>query len=218
MKHYSKPFLIALAGVALITPAQAETFTNTYVRGSIGLNALNDADNTGATGLSIESAYKNGFTFGGAVGANVQDNICVEAALDYRKNKADSLTITNAGGLTGLTTDASGNVTSVSVMGNAYYDVDMSGEIQPYVTGGIGLARLDADISSNGVDIVDDSDTVFAYQIGAGFGYGINENSTLDIGYRYFGTADPTLTDAGGDSFDSEYNAHTVMAGVRYKF
>jgi len=36
-----------------------------------------------------------------------------------------------------------------------------------------------------------EDDTVFAYQIGAGAGYAVNKNITIDLKYRYFATEDP---------------------------
>jgi opacity protein-like surface antigen len=40
-----------------------------------------------------------------------------------------------------------------------------------FVGGGIGVAKVDADVSTLGVKLLDDSDTVLAHQVGAGVAY-----------------------------------------------
>jgi opacity protein-like surface antigen len=69
------------------------------------------------------------------------------------------------------------------------------------------------------VTIVNGSDTVLAFQLGAGVGYEIIPAATLSLDYRYFRTADPTFKDLVlGTSFRSEYHAHDIRLGVRYQF
>ncbi len=57
----------------------------------------------------------------------------------------------------------------------------------------------------------DDSDWAFAYQIGAGIGYAINEKATIQAGYRYFGTDKLSFTKERAE-------LHNVTVGVRYRF
>ena len=218
--NFTKPFMLALAGVVFTSPALADVSERLYVQGSAGLSWLNDADNQGDL-LNIESSYDNGYALAGALGVRVSDNIRVEGEIGYRKNDGDSLEITNDGGfgLTGLSADADGDFSAVTGLVNAYYDVtQISDTLMPYVMGGLGFARIDADISTLGTQIVDDSDTVLAYQIGAGVGFAASDKITLDLGYRYLGTQDPELRDEAGDAFDSEYSNHTLRLGVRYAF
>lgn len=221
MNTTTKTFAIALVGLSIITPpAQAKDLEGLYIQGGIGASWLSDADNTGA-GFDIESDFESGIALSGAIGKQLNENIRLEAELGYQKNDSDSLSVVNdAGlGLIGTTLDADGDVSALSVMGNVYYDLlQTNTTLVPYVTAGLGFARIDADISSGGTEIVSDDDTVLAYKIGAGFGYGLKENLTLDVGYRYFGTQDPELTAADGTEFESEYDSHTIKAGVRYAF
>ena len=207
------------------SPTQAADNEGLYVRGGIGINWLSDADNTGdISSLNVESESDNGLGLAGALGYRYNKNVRFEAEINYRDNDADSLTITNAGSLTGLTADADGDVTSWGGMANVYYDFDgvgpvkEGGKLVPYVMGGLGWANVDVDVSAGGVQLTDDDDSVFAYQLGAGVGYDVAERVTLDLGYRYYTTDDPDLTDSSGADFESEYENHSVMASVRYAF
>ena len=57
--------------------------------------------------------------------------------------------------------------------------------MSPYLGAGIGVARVSLDgYTSSGTLIVDDSDTVFAGQLSAGVLYALNEQVSLDLGYR----------------------------------
>ena len=221
---FSTTAIVGILG-ATISGAQAETSIKDglYVRGSAGISILEDSSNSDSTSaLDIENETKNGFALSGALGYELKDNLRLELEVNYKDNSEDSLDVKNIGGLAaGITANADGDVRSLSAMINGYYDfknVTSNEKFTPYLTGGVGLARVDADVSSNGIQVVDDNDTVFAYQVGIGVGYEISEKTTLDIGYRYSGTQDLDLTDASGADFESEYSNHAILAGVRYDF
>ena len=184
-----------------------------YVRGGGGINWLQDADNT--TAPKSESDFDRGFTLAGALGYRINRNFRVEGEVSYRENDSDSLTVTGEGK---FSTD--GDFTTWGAMFNLYLDVPIieGSKFIPYIMGGLGYANIDADVSVSGTQLVDDDDSVFTYQAGAGLGYAIGENVTLDLEYRYFATEDPKFVDSAGDSFDSEYAAHSVTISVRYAF
>lgn len=196
-----------------------------YVSGNAGLNYTADADNTGP-GLNVESNHDKGFQFAGALGLRFSRDFRVETEISYRQNDLDSLTVSSAGGpQTGLTANASGDVTSTSLMLNLYGDMDVFADnrgmnlIKPYIMGGIGMTHVSADISGGGVKLVDDDDYAFAYQIGVGFGYAFTESTFLDIGYRYHATSDLEFNAANnGPQFDTDYNNHTFLVGLRHEF
>ena len=222
----SLAFATALAASMAFSysPVQAADDKGLYVRGGIGINWLSDADNNGAV-LDVESEADNGLALAGALGYRLNRNVRVEAEINYRDNDADSLTVTNPAGSGLPTDDADGDVTSWGGMANVYYDFDGVGPVKdggklvPYVMGGLGWANVDADVSAVGVQLTDDDDSVFAYQLGAGVGYDVAERVTLDLGYRYYATDDLDLTfSPDGSDFESDYDNHSVMASVRYAF
>ena len=209
----------ALAGAALMPGLAVAQQTGFYIGASGGAAFTMDADNAGG-GISIESTFDTGFSFTGAAGYAFANGIRVEAEIGYRGADVDTLTITNDGGLglAGLSGEADGDVRVLSAMANAWYDFAVDFPVTPYVGGGIGFANVDAEASFAGVTIVDDDDTVFAYQAGAGAAYPLTESVSIFAGYRFFGTADPGLTAADGTDFDSEYRTHIVEGGVRLRF
>jgi len=56
-------------------------------------------------------------------------------------------------------------------------------------------------------------DTVFAYQVGTGVSFAVNEKVSLDLNYRYFATSDPNF-----EGIETEYSSHNVYAGIRVSF
>lgn len=206
-------------------PAPRRDFTGSfYLSGSGGVSYLADSDNTGSGGLSVDSNHDRGYQFAGALGLRINQDFRVETELGYRVNDADSLTVNGAGALAGLSAAADGEITAMSLMLNGYGDMDIFSHnknmnyIKPYIMGGIGMARIDADVSGGGVQMVDDDDTAFAYQIGLGIGYSFSETTAFDLGYRYFAVSNLEFNDAAGNPFDSEYNNHTVLIGLRHEF
>ncbi len=133
--------------------------------------------------------------------------------------------------------DGGGEISAISFMVNGFYDFGARSRIKPYLGVGAGVAQL----SMNDVDglfgiaatladppggdtaltvrlKVDDDDTVFAYQFGAGVGYEISEMIILTLDYRYFATRDPKFTDDFGEKVTSEYRSHSFGVGLRYYF
>lgn len=178
----------------------------------------------------------------------------VEGEIGYRINGLDMGTLQSIdasgvggpviGGI-GIGAELSGSVQNLSFMANAAYSFDIgAGGLRPYVGAGIGMALLMADASINipaalgapvsEQQIVDDSATVFAYQVKVGVEYPIAEQWTMGLEYRYFGTVDPNYDDnldvnalSGAPpgtipeiplSVDSSYASHSVTLGVRYSF
>ncbi len=228
----AKRWMGAVASVAILSPISgALAADGLYFNVMAGGNLLEDADNTGG-GITITSEFDTGFGFAGAGGYKYTNGIRVEGEIGYRQNDFDRLVVTNDGGagvalgvgsLNGLSLAAKEAVSVLSFMVNGYYDFDLGSAWMPYVGGGVGLALIDAEASVLGVTLVDDDDTVFAYQFGAGIGYVVSSSRDLEefvvtLDYRYFATADPSLTDAVGDGFDSEYSSHYLGVGMRFQY
>jgi OOP family OmpA-OmpF porin len=104
-------------------------------------------------------------------------------------------------------------------MANGWYDVDTGSQWVPFVGGGIGAALVNLDVQSiAGVATpFDETDTVFAYQFGAGLGYKVTPNAIVNVSYRLFGTTDPEFSD-GVDTVEAEYLNHSFMVGVVVQF
>lgn len=104
-----------------------------------------------------------------------------------------------------------------SLMMNAYYDIDTNTAFTPYVGGGIGYARLKGSVDSRFGELSKSSDE-FAWQLGAGVAYALNDNVSLDLGYRYsdFGSVEKEyLPDR---NYKADVDAHEFLFGARYTF
>lgn len=222
-------FGLLCAALALVL-SSAQAAEGPYVSLQGGASFLSDADNVGG-GISIESSFETGFGLAAAVGYGIRNSaIRVEAEVSYRRNDFDKLTITNDGGdgsFNDLSFVADGNISALGVMANVFYDFRLGHRVKPYVGGGIGVARLSIDNAAIlGGTVVDDDDTVFAYQVGGGVGFEVTPATTIFLDYRYFATADPSflffpdILGVGGIgvAFDSEYASHNVSIGLRYNF
>ena len=112
----------------------------------------------------------------------------------------------------------------LAFMANVDYDFDTGSRWVPYVGGGLGVATISIDTeNAQGISLSDDSDTVFAYQVGAGIGYEFpleeGRSVTVSLDWRYFGTQDPTFKgDVSGGDFDVGISGHDIGIGLIYGF
>jgi len=116
-------------------------------------------------------------------------------------------------------TAAQGEALATSVMGNALFDLDMVGPVQPYIGAGVGLAKVKLDGASPfGGSTVNGSDTVGALQLLAGASYRLNEQVDLFTDYRYFTTRNADFTTAAGTTTSMKLSTHSILAGLRFNF
>ncbi|GAA5525820.1 hypothetical protein Maes01_02393 [Microbulbifer aestuariivivens] len=112
-----------------------------------------------------------------------------------------------------------GEFDSRFLFANVYYDFDLGMALTPYVGAGIGNASVDVSYSPSGVTIIDDDDSVFAYQLMAGATYQMSEQLSLFGGLRWRQT-DDIQVDA--DLFDAEFEVQmdslVAEVGTRWKF
>ena len=117
-----------------------------------------------------------------------------------------------------------GNFSMLAFMVNVDYDFDTGSRWVPYVGGGLGVANISLDTeTAQGRSLADDSDTVFAYQVGAGLGYEFpleeGRSVTVSLDYRYFATQDPTFKgDVTGNEFDVGISGHDIGISLIYGF
>jgi opacity protein-like surface antigen len=206
-------FIITGCAMLLSVSSIAYSAEGPYVSGNLGIAMASDSDlsETGATGTM---EFDQGFAFGVAAGYGF-GSTRVEGEIAYQKNDYDKLSI-NVPGVGSWSTDVDGDATSTAFLVNGYYDFKNNSSITPFIGAGLGFAKVDVGaISVPGFGTVTTSadDTVFAYQIGAGVGFAVNEKVSLDLKYRYFATSDPDF-----EGTEAEYSSHNLYAGVRVSF
>ena len=214
---------IGALALGMATAAQAADEGHWYagIQGGVAMPG-GETFNDGDAGLNLQQELDGGWA-GGLLGGYDFGNLRLEADMTRRYNDMDEIEVFNAGGLgfpLGEST-AQGETTANSLMLNVLLDWDDMGDgkIEPFFGGGLGIAKLKYDDIAAGMNaLVDDSDTVFAYQAIAGLRYAITEAVELALSYRYFKTEDATLQDALNNSFKADYDSHDLMMALVYRF
>lgn len=201
-----------------------------YVRGSVGPALLEDADGSTISGVnlaaiedlinadlpdgttySLDLEYDPSFFIKLAPGYNF-GYFRLEGELTYQINKINKVNehiyIPDVSSDSGSSELNGSDVTATSILINGYYDFLKGNTLQPYITAGIGMARVKTHIQ-----VVKDSDSVFAYQAGVGLSYNMSENVVLDFGYRYFATSDIEFL-----GVKLSNSSHSLLFGARYNF
>lgn len=128
-----------------------------------------------------------------------------------------------------------------SVFVNAFYDFHNYSGFTPYIGGGLGIARLDASYRARVSGFLDTGEAVegrldmdddqwnFAWNVGAGVSYQINEFAAVDLNYRYADFGDvseqvkgrilldgATVYEDRGGYAKADVTAHEVLLGLRF--
>ncbi len=170
---------------------------------------------SGTAGMS-DTGTDAGFIVGGAVGMEINPNMRAEVEVSYFKNDVDKLSYPYFSQVF----SASGDVSSVNLMANVWFDIDMGGGFTPYIGGGAGVGFVDASAAfpdpPNNYDEYSGSDVGFAFQVGGGVQYGLTETIGLDLGYRYRGVMDVTLPSGYPNQLNASTDiyGHFVQAGI----
>ncbi|MEM1317313.1 MAG: outer membrane beta-barrel protein [Pseudomonadota bacterium] len=199
-----------------------------YMAARAGASWAEETDfNVGALGIaSVENDYEPGFLGILAVGYDFANGFRGELELSYSKYDIDTHSASLiAGGVTPFPSSQSfGDAESFAVMASAYYDIDLGG-IDPFIGGGLGWGRVEADgfgvspligALPGGVAL-DDSDSGLAYHITAGLSFDITDSLKAEVGYRYQGiNADLASVTGASRSFD--LTSHNAFVGLRVGF
>lgn len=212
----NKHLIASLCGLSLtLVPAVSnayEPLPGPYFSFNAGLAMLRDSDtNDRYVPGTFTVETDSGFTGTVAMGFRINPNIRLEAEFAYQKNDLDRM---NYGWWD--TAKLDGDIWSNSILINGYIDFVNDSPFTPFVTAGLGGAYVklnDLKIPGEWGPGYNGNDTVFAYQVGAGVGYALTPQVTLDVKYRYFATADPDF-----DGTDMEYASHNIYAGIRLDF
>lgn len=210
---------LALPAVCPAAPARP----GAYVSGFLGVNVPRDADVTGTDfliGANIDErvAFDPGINVGGTGGYDF-GIIRLEGELSYKHAEMKSITERASGT---RFSNVDGNLGVLAMMFNGFFDLHNSTPVTPYWGGGIGFAAMhlsDTFVSGDPIPFYqEDDDTVFAYQAGAGLEIALNRQFSLDLGYRYFGTASATFGLDKDITTDLKYESHNASVGFRVKF
>jgi opacity protein-like surface antigen len=191
---------------------------------------------TAATTVRFDADVEldDGFMAGVALGAQFNEwaRAEVEVSGHWHDAGGDAVLITDPPTIAPATGNYSldGDENALFVLANLWIDLPIGEVIRPYVGGGVGFGRLHVDISgtntvgSTVVDLIDDSDWGFAFQLGGGVAFDITSNIAVDVGYRYKRINDADfefeddIADIAGEDIEKDYKSHNILLGLRFGF
>lgn len=196
---------IACSAMALVVAlsATAEARDGFYLAGRGGMtwNNLNGKDDSIADDKVSKLDHVG--VYSGAIGYKYK---YFRGELEYVwRDDAEEPIITEGDHTSDMT------VSSESYMFNMYLDFMPNYWISPYLSGGIGMTKLE--MVNKGVGLYASNEKwekdSFSWQIGAGLTIRLNRCLNIDAGYRYY-----TL----GKIEDAEVNTHEWYGGIRFTF
>lgn len=164
---------------------------------------------------ATEWAFDNGFSGHASVGYE-WGTWGIELEGNYKTLDADFRT-TKA---TAVETATSGDQTHLSGMVNLFAILMADKPISTYFGGGIGMTQIEWDnVLPTGGTAIDDSDTVFTWQLIAGVSFDINQNIALELDYRYVRPGDIELNDTAATFYDfNNQHLHNITLGFKFRF
>jgi opacity protein-like surface antigen len=208
----SRVSLVAICSLSSSVYALEEGQTYIAVQGGLVQPESHDFNNSSAARVSTK--LEEGYVVVGAIGRSFRNNLRTEVEGAYRQNDVDNHSTTGPA-LAG----SEGQAKVASAMVNGYYDVPTSVNIKPYIGGGVGVARVSYDNYATVDDgvILDDANTVAAFQGMVGLSAPVHARLSLNAEYRYFTTLNAKVA-AGSQESDTSYNTHNFIVGARYAF
>ncbi len=97
-----------------------------------------------------------------------------------------------------------------------YFDFHNSSDFTPYFGAGLGLAFVHQHFEGVGNELYFNN-TNFAWQVGAGVAYALNETVSVDLGYRFISYGTSRMETVGLET--SAYGSgHEFALGLRFNF
>ncbi len=224
-----KRFIVAMAlalSLALPGLAAAEG-TGMYLAPKFLMSMQNTGQmerSSGLAGSGVDNYSQ--FTLGGALALGYdfwpQQMLPIRAEIEFALRGNSEKSWSDGG--TNLR-DAKGVWNNSTLFANLFWDFRNDSAFTPYVGGGLGLAFNYTGYTLKGNDgskfEADDRFTNFAWNLGAGVAYNINENFTVDASYRFVGLGyNEVSANVGGVKYEignRPYN-NEFMLGLRYGF
>ncbi len=234
---FKKFILVSFLSATALSAAASETNKDYYVQFNSGA-----AYGQKPKGDFSQGTLDNSAIYGFAVGYKFHENFRADWSLDYRPGFKNSYmtseTVTDEEGKRTYITSSKVKVKSLVSMVNFYYDIVTIDKFTPYATFGLGLARNKTNnyTRTTNSDQSDPSSTVvyskgtrteFAWKIGLGSKYEINQDFDLDLRYQYadlgkFSTGGSASLE--GEAYEStpkkigKIKSHEILLGIAYKF
>lgn len=200
-----KKVLLAAAGLAVAFGASAAAQDGWYLKGGVGYGMPDDATvEAGGSTSTIDPEGDLRLMLGTGYAV---PNSRFRLDFDVVDRYADGGSLDDDGV---STTD----IQNVALMANAIFDMNRSGQLNPYV--GVGIGAADTRFTAEGAFGKEKADgIVLAYQGLAGLSWRLSDQLVADFEYRYFDQPGDISSAAG--TF-SDFTSHDILFGLRYAF
>ncbi|MGA3284117.1 MAG: outer membrane beta-barrel protein [Verrucomicrobiota bacterium] len=221
-RYFSGFVVLALCLGAFAVRAQYYYYppegTGLYFRLGVGPSFFENGQLTEfGTPVSSTVKYRTGLAADGAFGYAFNKYVAADFEVGYVGAKIDNVP--------GYVSDNS-YLYNVPFLANVTLSYPIPRTIVvPYIGAGVGGADVIFDTDSFGPSPNNfvtgrEDDVVFAWQAFAGLRFRLAENLSLDVGYKYFATEDPTFT-YPPDNFSAGFKGvrtHSVLFTFEWKF
>lgn len=221
--------LLGVTGVlsaALMLAPNALAAGQWYGRVGLSYNVLAD-HGWGSPNGSVNTVSKKGEGLDLALGRDLGrvwagGGIRGEFELSWKYNDVDSFTQLGT-----QLTNTTGHTRVLALMYNLINDFRPGTKFDPYLGIGIGYAAVHYgnyngyNPSTGTWSSLSSLDSVFAYQVLAGFKLNLSRSIALDLAYNWFVLSDPSLQEprsAGFASTKSSYRTNSLVLGLDWSF
>ncbi len=219
-----------LASLALSAPATAWAQSDAgdwYGSAAGTISFLKDTEgtiaNAPAPGSTVRTEHEleTGYGFQVALGRTL-GAFRIEAEVGYTRNEQDHYVaiIPPTGRI-----PADVFQEALRGMANVYYDFSI-GDVRPFIGAGLGIARIDVEFVAPRApfpteaprELINDTDTRFAYQLMAGAALPVNARTALFAQYRWFDAGRFRGLDSRGERAERDHVGHNIDIGLRVSF
>lgn len=218
--------LLLVLGLALPSLASAEG-TGMYLAPKFLMTLQNSGTVSRSASLAGSGVDEyNQFTLGGAFAVGMdfwqQQMIPLRLEIEVALRGNSEKTWTDHGR---FTSEVKGLWNNTTLFANMFWDFHNDSPFTPYIQGGIGLAfnytGYEVTLQNGETYSADDRFTNFAWNLGAGFSYNVNEMLAFDASYRFVGlgyneiskTVNGVKAEIGNEPYNNEF-----MVGLRLNF
>ncbi|MBQ0534881.1 MULTISPECIES: outer membrane protein [Providencia] len=238
-----KVILVSLLSLTFSGLAMASS-NGFYVSGKLGTSILklsdqkwSDEDGSDNGGSKTKGVFGGGIALGYDLYDATSLPLRTELDITLRGKASSKHNLSNESWSNGSSyyssrEDGKNDITLNTFMINTYYDFKNQTNFTPYVSVGLGLASIkhkaqyiSSEVNSGGseYDAFSKSKTNsnFAWSLGLGSQYAINDNLSLDLSYRFLDAGKSDVSyNADGETLKSKVKVRSndIMFGVVYRF
>ncbi|MEQ5128002.1 OmpW family outer membrane protein [Providencia alcalifaciens] len=238
--------IIAVSLLSLVSSAAFAGAESLYVSGKIGASIVQVSNQKWETSDNefekTNLGNTNDSVFGGniAVGYDFSKTTTLplrtelEFGMREKASTSHNLESSNDPGVFSSSDDVKTDITLNTVMLNTYYDFKNDTKFTPYVSVGLGMASINHkmryDYNEHIVSMnqfthekftKSKTTTNFAWSVGLGSQYRVNNHVSLDMGYRFLDAGKSEASyyaDSQENTSKVKVRSHDIMFGVTYRF